>query len=114
MAASLKYFLDGTSPLWLSGKLAGKPGAAFTSSASMHGGQETTLLSMMLPMLHQGMLIVGLPYTEADLMTTQSGGTPYGPTHVAGIDNKNPLTAEEKTLAKALGKRLAGIALKLN
>jgi NAD(P)H dehydrogenase (quinone) len=113
MAASLKYFLDGTSSLWLSGTLAGKPAAVFSSSASLHGGQETTLLSMMLPLLHHGMLIVGLPYSEAELLTTESGGTPYGPTHVAGLDNQKPITAEEKHLAKVLGKRVATIAQKL-
>lgn len=114
MAAPLKYFLDTTSSLWLAGTLAGKPAAVFTSTASMHGGQETTLLSMMLPLLHQGMVIVGIPYTAADLTTTQSGGTPYGPSHTAGADSKNPLTEAEKRLCKYLGKRLAEITLKLN
>lgn len=114
MAAPLKYFIDGLGSLWLSGALAGKPGAVFASTSSLHGGQETTLLSMMLPLLHHGMLIVGLPYTETDLLTTQSGGTPYGPTHVAGDESKNPLTEEEKRLCKALGKRVAGIGLKLH
>jgi len=113
MAASLKYFLDGTSGLWLSGALAGKPAAFFTSTSSLHGGQETTLISMMLPMLHHGMIIVGVPYTESDLMNTTTGGTPYGPSHVAGINNDNPLSEEEINLCKALGKRVATIALKL-
>lgn len=114
MAAPLKYFIDGLLPLWLSGSLVGKPAAVFSSTGSLHGGQETTLLSMMLPLLHHGAIIVGLPYTEVDLITTATGGTPYGPTHVAGSDNKNPLTEEEKRLCKALGKRVANIALKLN
>lgn len=113
MAAPLKYFLDSTSPLWLTGALAGKPAAVFSSSASLHGGQETTLISMMLPLFHHGALLVGLPYTETDLITTQTGGTPYGPTHVSGIDNNNPLSEEEKSLCKTLGKRVAGIASKL-
>lgn len=113
MAAPLKYFIDGLSSLWLSGSLTGKPAAVFSSSASLHGGQETTLLSMMLPLLHHGMVFVGLPFTETDLITTTSGGTPYGPTHVAGDESKNPLTEEEKRLCKALGRRMAQIALKL-
>ncbi|MEA3410943.1 MAG: NAD(P)H:quinone oxidoreductase [Pseudomonadota bacterium] len=110
MAAPLKYFLDQTSALWLSGGLAGKPAGAFTSTSSLHGGQESTLLSMMLPLLHHGMLIVGLPYTEAALLETTSGGTPYGPSHHAGIRSERPLTAEEKTLCLALGRRLAETA----
>lgn len=114
MAAPLKYFIDGLSSLWLSGSLAGKPAAVFSSTASLHGGQEATLLSMMIPLLHHGAIIVGLPYTETDLLSTQSGGTPYGPTHLAGNESKNPLTAEEIRLCKALGKRVAGIAKKLN
>lgn len=113
MAAAMKYFWDGTSSLWLSGSLSGKPAAVFSSTSSLHGGQETTLMSMMLPLLHHGMLIVGLPYTESDLLHTTTGGTPYGPTHVAGLDNKNPLSVEEKNLAKALGLRVATIAKKL-
>jgi NAD(P)H dehydrogenase (quinone) len=113
MAAPLKYFLDGMSALWLSGSMVGKPAAVFSSTSSLHGGQEATLLSMMLPLLHHGALIVGLPFTETELLTTQSGGTPYGPTHVAGSDSKNPLTEEEKKLCKALGKRVALIAAKL-
>jgi len=113
MAAPLKYFLDGTSSLWLSGKLAGKPAGVFTSTSSMHGGQESTLLSMMLPLMHHGMLMLGLPYTESELITTTSGGTPYGASHVAGIDNKLPFTDEEQALCKALGKRVADLAMKL-
>ncbi len=113
MAAPLKHFLDGTSSLWLSGVLAGKPAAVFTSTASLHGGQEATLLSMMLPLLHHGMLIVGLPYTEPNLITTKSGGTPYGPSHLAGPESKAPLTEEEKQLCRALGKRVAEIAQRL-
>jgi len=107
MAAPMKYFLDTTTELWLSGAMAGKAAAVFTSSASLHGGQESTLLSMMLPLFHHGMLMIGLPYTEPDLITTTSGGTPYGASHVAGTDNKTPLTDEEKRLCSALGKRLA-------
>ncbi len=114
MAAPMKYFIDGTSALWLSGALAGKPGAVFTSTSSLHGGQETTLTSMMLPLLHHGMLITGLPYSESDLLHTQSGGTPYGPSHLAGSDNKLPLSDEEKRLCRALGKRLASIAFTLS
>lgn len=113
MAAPLKYFLDGTSALWLSGTLAGKPAAVFTSTSSLHGGQETTLVSMMMPLLHHGALIVGIPYTETELMHTTSGGTPYGASHFAGADNKNPITDEEKQLCKALGKRLAETAVQL-
>ncbi len=113
MAAPLKYFLEQTSGHWLSGSLVGKPAGVFTSTSSLHGGQESTLLSMMIPLLHHGMIISGLPYTESDLLTTQTGGTPYGPSHVAGADNTNPLSEEEKTLCKALGKRLAELANKL-
>jgi NAD(P)H dehydrogenase (quinone) len=113
MAAPMKYFLDGSGELWMRSALAGKPAGVFTSSASLHGGQETTLLSMMLPLLHHGMLIVGLPYTEADLQGTRSGGTPYGPTHVSGIPVDASLQEEEKRLAMALGRRLAQTALKL-
>ena len=113
MAAPLKHFLDSTSPLWLSAALAGKPAAVFTSSSSVHGGQETTLLSMMLPLLHHGMLLVGLPYTEPELMTTRSGGTPYGASHVAGAQSDLPLSADEARLCRALGARLATIALAL-
>lgn len=113
MAAPLKYFIDSTSDLWLSGVLAGKPAAVFTSTSSMHGGQESTLLTMMIPLLHHGMLITGLPYSETDLMHTTSGGTPYGASHFAGDDNKRPLSDEEKRLCKALGKRVATMAIKL-
>ena len=113
MAASLKYFLDGTSALWMSGALIGKPAGVFTSTASLHGGQETTLLSMMLPLLHHGMLVVGLPYAETDLLTTASGGTPYGPSHVAGTDGKRPVDETEKRLCRALGRRLAQTAFRL-
>ena len=111
MAAPLKYFLDSTSSLWLSGDLVGKPASVFSSSASMHGGQETTLTSMMLPLLHQGMLLLGLPYTESALNETQTGGTPYGETHVAGSNNDLPLSSHEVVLAKNLGERLAKTAL---
>lgn len=113
MAAPLKYFLDSTSSLWFSGALSGKPAAVFSSTASLHGGQETTLVSMMFPLLHHGALIVGLPYTESALMTTTGGGTPYGPTHVAGQESKLPISEDEKTLCIALGKRLAGITVRL-
>lgn len=113
MAAPLKYFIDSTSDLWISGALAGKPAAVFTSTSSLHGGQESTLLTMMIPLLHHGMLITGLPYSETDLMHTSSGGTPYGASHFAGDDNKRPLSDEEKRLCKALGKRVAGVAVKL-
>ena len=113
MAAPLKYFLDGTSTEWLAGALAGKPAAVFTSTSSLHGGQETTLLTMMLPLLHHGMLIVGLPYREPDLMTTASGGTPYGPSHLAGGDSQRAITDEEKRLCLAMGRRLAEVARKL-
>jgi NAD(P)H dehydrogenase (quinone) len=110
MAAPLKYFIDGTSDLWLSGALIGKPAAVFTSTASLHGGQETTLLSMMLPLLHHGMLLMGLPYSEPELFTTKGGGSPYGPTHVAGTDSDLPLGEDEKRLCIALGRRLAAAA----
>jgi NAD(P)H dehydrogenase (quinone) len=113
MAAPLKYFLDGTGPLWLSGALAGKPACVFTSTASMHGGQETTLQSMMLPLLHHGMLIVGLPYSNAELNATRTGGTPYGPSHFAGIADDLPLSDAERALCVAQGRRLAEVALKL-
>ena len=113
MAAALKYFWDGTSELWLNGALAGKPAALFTSTGTQHGGQESTLLSMMLPLLHHGMVIVGLPYTEASLATTAGGGTPYGASHVSGLSNDRAIGDDEKKLAIALGKRLAEMALKL-
>jgi len=110
MAAPLKYFIDGTSSLWLSGALIDKPAAVFSSSSSLHGGQESTLLSMMLPLLHHGMMIVGIPYSEAELMTTKTGGTPYGATHVAGTDNRQ-VDTDELSLCHALGQRVATIAL---
>jgi NAD(P)H dehydrogenase (quinone) len=113
MAAPLKYFLDSTSALWLKGALAGKPAAVFTSSSSMHGGQETTLISMMTPLLHHGMLLVGLPYTEPELTTTTAGGTPYGASHVAGAASDRPLSEDERKLCFALGRRLAATAVKL-
>ncbi|MEW5942278.1 MAG: NAD(P)H:quinone oxidoreductase [Pseudomonadota bacterium] len=113
MAAPLKYFWDGTSPLWLAGTLIGKPAAVFTSTSSQHGGQETTLLSMMLPLIHHGMLILGLPYSEPELATTAGGGTPYGASHVAGAASDRPISEDEKKLCLALGKRLAETALKL-
>ena len=113
MAAALKYFLDGSGALWASGSLIGKPAAVFTSTASLHGGQESTLLSMMLPLLHHGMLVLGLPYSEPEMTTTRSGGTPYGASHVAGPDSTTPLTEEEKKLCLALGKRLAETAVRL-
>lgn len=113
MAAPLKYFLDGTSSLWVSGALAGKPAAVFTSTQTMHGGQEATLLSMMLPLLHHGMYLVGLPYTERALNETRSGGSPYGASHVAGSAETPRLTEEEKSLAQALGRRVAELAVRL-
>lgn len=113
MAAPLKHFLDTTSAEWVNGTLAGKPAACFTSTSTMHGGQESTLLSMMLPLLHHGALIVGIPYTEPALSTTSGGGSPYGASHVAGVDNTLPLSDDEKTLARALGRRVAQIARKL-
>lgn len=113
MAAPMKYFLDGTGELWLSGGLAGKPACVFTSAASLHGGHETTLLSMMLPLLHHGMLIVGLPYTEAALNSTRSGGTPYGASHMAGVANDEPVSEAERTLCIAQGRRLAETAVRL-
>lgn len=113
MAAPLKYALDGTSGLWLSGALAGKPAACFTSTGSMHGGQESTLLSMMIPLLHHGMVLVGIPYTEPALMRTRGGGTPYGASHFAGSEGDAPLTEDETTLCRALGRRLAETAVAL-
>ena len=114
IASPLKYFFDSTSDLWLSGTLAGKPAAVFTSTSSLHGGQESTLLSMALPLIHHGMLFTGLPYSETDLMHTTTGGTPYGASHLAGADNKRDLSDEEKRLCKALGKRVAEVAVKLS
>jgi NAD(P)H dehydrogenase (quinone) len=113
MAAPLKYFLDGTSTLWLSGALSGKPAAVFTSTQTLHGGQETTLLSMMLPLLHHGMILVGLPYAERALSETRGGGSPYGASHVSGSAATPWLTDHEKTLAQALGRRVAALALRL-
>jgi NAD(P)H dehydrogenase (quinone) len=114
MAAPMKYFLDGTGALWLSGAMAGKPAAVFTSTASLHGGQEGTLLSMMLPLMHHGMIVVGLPYTEPDLIATRSGGAPYGASHLAGPNADLPVTDEERRMCIALGRRLAEVALKLS
>ena len=114
MAAPLKYFLDGTSALWLSGSLIGKPASVFTSTASMHGGQESTLLSMMLPLMHHGMILVGTPFSEAALSNTQSGGTPYGVSHVSGSNHNKTLSEHEKELAFNQGKRLATLAVKLS
>lgn len=113
MAAPLKYFFDGTSGLWLTGALVGKPAGVFTSTASLHGGQESTLLSMMLPLLHHGMLITGLPYSESALLETRGGGTPYGASHHAGNDGKRALDEHETALCRALGQRLAQTAVKL-
>ena len=113
MAAALKYFLDGTSGLWQSGALINKPAGCFTSTGSLHGGQETTLLSMQLPLMHHGMVIVGVPYSETSLFTTTAGGTPYGPSHLAGPNSDLPLTDDEAAICKTLGKRLATLALKL-
>ena len=113
MAAPLKHFLDGTALLWQRGALAGKPACVFTSTASLHGGQETTLVSMMLPLLHHGMLVMGLPYTLAELNATRSGGTPYGASHLAGVADDQPITEAERALCIAQGKRLAELAVKL-
>lgn len=113
MAAAMKYFWDGTSAHWLSGTLSGKPACVFTSTGSQHGGQESTLLTMMVPLLHHGMMVFGLPYTHPELMTTTSGGSPYGATHWSGLDGRKPLTEDEKRLAVALGRRLAETAAKL-
>jgi NAD(P)H dehydrogenase (quinone) len=114
MAAPMKYFIDSTSDIWASGDLAGKPATVFSSTASIHGGQETTLLSMMLPLLHHGMLMLGIPYTESGLWTHEGGGTPYGATHVAGSNNELPISENEKTLCIFIGKRLAEVSSKLN
>ena len=114
MAAPLKHFIDTTSALWLSGALSGKPAAVFTSTSTLHGGQESTLLSMMLPLLHHGMLLLGIPYSETDLVNTGTGGTPYGASHHAGADNDKPISDEEKRLCLALGKRLAVTASRLH
>lgn len=114
MAAPMKYFLDSTTGLWLRGALIGKPAAVFTSTGSMHGGNESTLLTMMLPLMHHGMVIVGLPYSEPELSSTQSGGTPYGASHIGGAMDDKPISTDERKLCLALGKRLAKIALKLS
>ncbi len=113
MAAPMKYFIDSTSDIWASGNLTGKPATVFSSTASLHGGQETTLLSMMLPLMHHGMLMLGIPYSEPGLTTTKSGGTPYGATHVAGSNNDLPISDDEKALCIAVGKRLAEASQKL-
>ena len=113
MAAPLKAFLDDTGPLWLKGVLIGKPACVFTSTGSLHGGQETTLLTMMMPLLHHGMLVAGLPYSEADLNATRTGGTPYGVSHFAGLSDDLPISEHERTLCIAQGRRLAEIARKL-
>ena len=113
MAAPMKYFLDGTASLWLQGTLIGKPAAVFTSTGSMHGGQETTLVTMMLPLMHHGVIMVGLPYSEPELSSTASGGTPYGASHVGGAADDRPITEDERKLCIALGRRLAETAQKL-
>jgi NAD(P)H dehydrogenase (quinone) len=113
MASAMKYFWDGTASDWVNGTLSGKPAGVFTSTGSMHGGQESTLLSMMIPLLHHGMLLLGLPYSHPELMATSTGGSPYGATHWSGLDGKNKISEESKTLAIALGKRLAITAKKL-
>lgn len=113
MASALRYFIDGTGGLWTSGKLVDKPFACFTSTASLHGGQESTLLGMAIPWLHQGMIYCGIPYTEPGLSTTDSGGTPYGASHTAGTDSNRPITDTEAELCQALGKRVANISLRL-
>ncbi len=114
MASPLKYFLETTTSLWLSGQMCGKPAAVFTSTGTYHGGQESTLLSMMMPLLHHGMVLIGIPYTEEKLNQTTTGGTPYGASHIAGIDGKIPMSNDEKALCKALGARLANLALRLD
>ncbi|MGW8392192.1 NAD(P)H:quinone oxidoreductase [Pseudoduganella sp. HUAS MS19] len=113
MAAAMKYFWDGTSAQWLAGTLSGKPACVFTSTGSQHGGQESTLLTMMVPLLHHGMMVMGLPYTHPELMTTASGGSPYGASHWSGLDGRKPFTDDEKRLAVAMGRRLAEAAVKL-
>lgn len=114
MAAALKYFIDGTGGIWSSGDLIDKPVATFTSTSTLHGGQETTLLTMAIPLLHHGMIYCGIPYSEPSLNTTTTGGTPYGASHVAGADNKNGISDDESALCLALGKRMAGLAVKLS
>jgi NAD(P)H dehydrogenase (quinone) len=113
MAAPMKFFFDGTSALWVSGALAGKPAGVFTSTQTVHGGQESTLLSMMIPLLHHGMYLVGLPYTERGLHDTRSGGTPYGASHVAAVSGSAELSEVERDLARALGERVAALAARL-
>ena len=113
MAAPLKHFLDGLGAEWVSGTLVGKPAGVFTATSTMHGGQESTLLSMMLPLLHHGAIVLGIPFTEPGLNTTTSGGTPYGASHVSGVDGKRPISEDEKALARALGRRVAETAAKL-
>jgi len=113
IASPLKHFFDQTAPLWLNGALADKPAAVFTSSSSLHGGQESTLLSMMLPLIHHGMIMVGIPFNGTPLSQTQSGGTPYGASHVAGNDGDRPFSPDEKSLAQHLGRRVARIAVAL-
>jgi NAD(P)H dehydrogenase (quinone) len=114
MAAPLKYFLDQTAPLWLSGELVSKPAGVFTSTSSMHGGQESTLLSMMLPLMHHGMLMMGVPFAGTPISKTTTGGTPYGASHVAGVDNQNAISSDEQEVARILGQRIAECALKLS
>ncbi|HET6913297.1 MAG TPA: NAD(P)H:quinone oxidoreductase [Rhodanobacteraceae bacterium] len=113
MAAPLKHFLDSTIAEWASGALVGKPCAVFTSTATMHGGQETTLISMLLPLLHHGMIALGIPYTEPALNNTRTGGTPYGLSHVAGLNGENPISEHERELARVLGRRVAELAIRL-
>ena len=113
MAAPLKYFLDGTSAIWASGALVNKPAGAFTSSSSLHGGQEAALLSMLVPLMHHGMVIAGVPYTEPTLLSTQTGGTPYGPSHVSGADSSRPIDQDEKQICHAFGQRMGKLALQL-
>ena len=114
MAAPLKYFLDSTGDLWLNGTLSGKPAGVFTSTGSLHGGQETTLISMMMPLLHHGMILCGVPYSEAALGLTRTGGTPYGPSHWAGTEEQQPLSEHEKVICQSFGERLGALALKLH
>ena len=114
MASPMKYFLDSTATLWLSGALVNKPAGVFTSTASLHGGQESTLLSMMLPLMHHGAIIVGVPYTEPALNETQTGGTPYGPSHVAGTDSNTPLSEHEKKICRHFGERISKLILQLH
>ncbi len=114
MAAPLKYFWDHSTSAWFSGELSGKPAGVFAATSSPHGGQETTLLSMMLPLLHHGMMILGLPYSESELMGTEGGGTPYGPSRITGFDGSRPFAPEEEALCRALGQRLASVARQLH